>query len=489
MPNREGGYGGYRKPSGQKRRVNAPGTGSVRRVVTPDLEEEFRPRQAAPRSYGQASDPSRQSYHSAGQTYRPARPQSAGQISHSSYQQSAGQPRRSANMPGSEPDRQTVYRRPPSRQPGQSARARYQEESDGWIQPPVPPRRRVQPPQKTSLPQQALQAAARRARQDRRLRRRLTLAATAVCIFLMSAVITAVLPDGSSGATAETALDPTAGLTASLVAPLPYETDTQTINGITTNPEWGNVGPVQQTGDYTYTATPQTAASLPAFGRVDLSWFDDAAFLGDSLTVGFTDYNINIGDALVCAYEGASPNQIVNRTTMNSSVRGEEITLDVLSAKQPKKLYVLMGANTLAYSTTNDEGFLNYYGRMLDDLKAALPNTTIFVQSVLPVQAEAVATLPGLSPDRVASINTSLQTMAAEKGCYYLALNEVFTDDSGYLISDYAQPDGLHLTVSGYSAWVDYLCTHVPYDKDNPYQLGSEYYLSDEMRQLLSDLP
>lgn len=79
--------------------------------------------------------------------------------------------------------------------------------------------------------------------------------------------------------------------------------------------------------------------------------------------------------------------------------------------------------------------------------------------------------------------------MAAEKGCYYLALNEVFTDDSGYLISDYAQPDGLHLTVSGYSAWVDYLCTHIPYDKDNPYQLGSEYYLSDEMRQLLSDLP
>ncbi len=43
--------------------------------------------------------------------------------------------------------------------------------------------------------------------------------------------------------------------------------------------------------------------------------------------------------------------------------------------------------------------------------------------------------------------------------------------------------------MSGYNAWVDYLCTHVPYDKDNPYQIGSDYYLTDSMKTLLSDLP
>ena len=54
---------------------------------------------------------------------------------------------------------------------------------------------------------------------------------------------------------------------------------------------------------------------------------------------------------------------------------------------------------------------------------------------------------------------------------------------------DYAQNDGIHLTVAGYSHWVDYLCTHVPYNKNNPYQQGSTYYLSDELRQLIADLP
>ena len=45
------------------------------------------------------------------------------------------------------------------------------------------------------------------------------------------------------------------------------------------------------------------------------------------------------------------------------------------------------------------------------------------------------------------------------------------------------------LTVSGYNKWVSYLCTHTPYSKNNPYQPGSTYYLSEEMQSQLADLP
>ena len=74
-------------------------------------------------------------------------------------------------------------------------------------------------------------------------------------------------------------------------------------------------------------------------------------------------------------------------------------------------------------------------------------------------------------------------------GFYYLNLTEAFTGEDGYLTADYAQNDGIHLTVAGYSHWMDYLCTHVPYNKNNPYQQGSTYCLSDELRQLIADLP
>lgn len=92
-------------------------------------------------------------------------------------------------------------------------------------------------------------------------------------------------------------------------------------------------------------------------------------------------------------------------------------------------------------------------------------------------------------PHRLAVINAAIQQLCAERGCYYLDLSAEFADDAGYLSTEFSQPDGVHLTVSGYSRWVSYLCTHVPYSKDNPYQAGSTYYLSEDMKGLLSDLP
>ena len=96
---------------------------------------------------------------------------------------------------------------------------------------------------------------------------------------------------------------------------------------------------------------------------------------------------------------------------------------------------------------------------------------------------------PGLSPDHLGPINQQIKALCEERGLYYLDLNAEFSDENGYLLTDYAQPDGIHLTVSGYNKWVSYLCTHTPYSKNNPYQSGSTYYLSKEMQSQLADLP
>ena len=163
--------------------------------------------------------------------------------------------------------------------------------------------------------------------------------------------------------------------------------------------------------------------------------------------------------------------------------------MDVLAAAQPAKLYILIGTNALV-QPGNDDSFLAYYAKMLDDLRTTLPNTVFYVQSVLPAtQAEIADSLPGLAPDRLAVINAAIQQLCAERGCCYLDLNAEFADDAGCLQSDFAQPDGVHLTVSGYSKWVSYLCTHLPYSKNNPYQAGSTYYLSEDMKNLLADIP
>lgn len=383
----------------------------------------------------------------------------------------------------------TPQNREPGRRPRNPDTERYTMQGD-WA---VPNQHPTAPPQRRALTQEQRRAAARRRREIRRRRRRLAVLGTVGGVLVLSGIITVLLPKSMKGET-EAAPLPTADPAGTrLVAPLPYAGagDSGSQNAQTLN--WGTVGPQRQTADtgYTYTALPAKPAALPEFGRVDTSWFADAAFLGDSLTAGFcaNEYNIDVGGALICGYEGISPNTVVNRTTVTSPDRGEEVPLDVLAAAQPAKLYILIGTNALV-QPGNDDSFLAYYGKMLDDLRTALPDTTFYVQSVLTATQEKVSdSLPGLAPDRLAAINAAIQQLCAERGCYYLDLNAEFADDAGYLQTDFSQPDGVHLTVSGYSKWVNYLCTHVPYSKNNPYQAGSTYYLSDDMKNLLNDIP
>ena len=356
-----------------------------------------------------------------------------------------------------------------------------------WARPAPPPE---QTPRPAPTDRQRREAARRR-REMRRRRQRTMFFGTIGGILVMSGIITLVLPKSAKGETEEQT--PATAGTSQLVAPVPYggnsaapDTTVQALN-------WGTVGPQQQTADtgYTYTAVPQQSVQLGECGRVATSWFADAAFLGDSLTAGFcaNEYNIDVGGALICGYRSISPNTIVNRTTVNNPDRGEEVAMDVLAANQPAKLYILLGTNALV-QTGNEDSFINYYARMLDDLRAALPNTTFYVQSILCATQETVNDdAPGLSPEHLGPINQQIKSLCEERGMYFLDLNAEFSDENGYLLTDYAQPDGIHLTVSGYSKWVSYLCTHTPYSKDNPYQAGSTYYLSDETKALLADLP
>ena len=212
----------------------------------------------------------------------------------------------------------------------------------------------------------------------------LRLAGVIAAILLLSLAVTAILENGSKESEQpQTATS--SGMAENILAPLPMqgaaadstagesgETAADSGSaGSTADPGAAAVtletfGPARQTaGGYTVKAHDSSTIRQPSCGQVDLSYFADAAFLGDSLTVGFSDYNINLGGALICGYTGVGPDAIVNRSAVKSSTRGEEVALDVLAAAHPKKLYLLLGTNTLTTLGAADR-FLAYYGQMLD---------------------------------------------------------------------------------------------------------------------------
>ena len=320
----------------------------------------------------------------------------------------------------------------------------------------------------------------------------LRLAGVIAAILLLSLAVTAILENGSKESEQpQTATS--SGMAENILAPLPMQGaaadstaeesgETAADSGSTADPGAVAVtletfGPARQTdGAYTIKAYDASVIRQPACGQVDLSYFSDAAFLGDSLTVGFSDYQINLSGALICGYTGVGPDAIVNRAAVKSPTRGQEVALDVLAAAQPKKLYILLGTNTLTTLGASDR-FLAYYGQMLDELRQTLgEDCIIYVQSIPPVRPAAAEKKPGLASDVLRGVNEQLAQLAASKGCVYLDLWEALADGEGNLKEMIAAPDGVHLSAgNGYGAWVTYLRNHAKYSASNPWIMGSAY--------------
>ena len=142
----------------------------------------------------------------------------------------------------------------------------------------------------------------------------LRLAGVIAAILILSLAITAILENGQKESE-EAQEAASSGMAENILAPLPMQGAANSAAG-----ESGTEGSADSTGDagaaavtleqfgparqtagaYSVKAYDSSVIRQPACGQVDLSYFSDAAFLGDSLTVGFSDYSINLGGALIC---------------------------------------------------------------------------------------------------------------------------------------------------------------------------------------------
>lgn len=234
------------------------------------------------------------------------------------------------------------------------------------------------------------------------------------------------------------------------------------------------IGPVPA-AQTAYTPPSARLLALPEAGRVDMRYFDDALFIGDSLTRGFQEYASGIPNAKYAAYIGVGPRQFMEGLVQNRS--GEQVAaIDEILAAAPEKVYLLLGTNSMA--TLSDEAFLKYYEDFLDFLLPQLPSDTVYyLQAIPPVTAGKMESDENFSVERIQGLNEQLALLAYRKGLYFLDLFSALSDEAGALRADIASGE-IHLNNSGYSLWREFLVTHTAYRRDNPYLPGSPYYSS-----------
>lgn len=123
--------------------------------------------------------------------------------------------------------------------------------------------------------------------------------------------------------------------------------------------------------------------------------------------------------------------------------------LDSITPLNPKAISLMVGINDLVwYSPEEATGF---YASLLDALSQELPDTTVIVNSVLPV-AEAHS----IDNENVRTLNDAIEALCRERGLRYLDIYDAFAGENGCLKPEYDM-DTVHLTPEGYRVWLSYL--------------------------------
>lgn len=192
---------------------------------------------------------------------------------------------------------------------------------------------------------------------------------------------------------------------------------------------------------------------------VPSAYFDDAMFVGDSITDGIKLYEV-MSNATVLANTGINLDSIFTKVV--STPTGEKTIMEASKDYDPGKIYLLMGINSML---SGEDAFIKSYERLVDELIAQHPDAILYIQSILPVTAEYETRQNAVTDNAtIDAYNARLKALAEEKGVYYLNVAEVFKDATGALYAEASPRDGIHFGATWYRKWFDYLRTHAAAD-------------------------
>ena len=206
------------------------------------------------------------------------------------------------------------------------------------------------------------------------------------------------------------------------------------------------------------------AVSVPQAGQrvfctVKQNYFDDALFVGDSLTEDLKKYS-GLDNASYFYHVGLNIYQLFE-TPKTSAITG--LTFDrTLRAHQYKKIYVMLGINEMG--TGDTAYFVRHYSSALKKIRALQPDAILYIESILPVTAEKSETDSTFSNPNIRERDAGLQKLANGKNIFYLDVASALEDESGNLPQEYSGDD-VHLKAKYYPLWTKFLLKNaVPYE-------------------------
>lgn len=189
----------------------------------------------------------------------------------------------------------------------------------------------------------------------------------------------------------------------------------------------------------------------PVIYHADVSYFDDALFIGDSRTVGLYEYG-GLGNAEVFAHSGMNIYKIFKEEFALRS--GEKVTLEeALQKRSFGKIYIMLGINELGYSF---EQTVERFEEAVAQLQKLQPDAIIFIQANLHISKEKSEESDIFTNENINKYNDAIHQLADGEKIIYLDANPLYDDEDGALSTEFSS-DHAHILGKYYVDWVDYI--------------------------------
>lgn len=204
----------------------------------------------------------------------------------------------------------------------------------------------------------------------------------------------------------------------------------------------------------------EQAAAVPEepevyeFTTVGDDYFADACFIGDSRTVGISQYAGIENATFLCKTSLTIYDYEKPKITYENSKKSIH---DILSEKQFAKIYLMVGINECGTGTP--ETFYERYRDVVTDIRALQPDALIFIQGNLFVTEKKSNDGDSITNENIAARNDLIATLANQKDIFYIDVNESSLCEDGALVPDYTW-DQVHIKAQYYPIWKDFLLQH-----------------------------
>lgn len=194
---------------------------------------------------------------------------------------------------------------------------------------------------------------------------------------------------------------------------------------------------------------------------VDLNYFTDSVFIGDSRSEGLILYS-GLPNLNGFCYKGLSVDKLKSDQNIYiNGYTGKYSCYQAVSMVPYDNYYCMFGVNELGWVSI--DAFIEDFNEMLDHIRSVNPDAIIYVESILPVSKSESESSDIYRQERINEFNAKILEMCQARGdVIYLDIASVVMDEEGYLPEE-AASDGIHCNA-------DYCKRIIQYIRYNVYQ-------------------